>query len=92
MRSKDAQKQLARTSLKGARTLAKRQNQLVQLPEVCKMYKTMVFGLLFFITFLVFKEGIEATMHCKGSTANSPVNSYGDNLIDKYFSIFICCY
>ena len=34
MRNKDVQKKLARTSLKGARTLAKRQNELVQLPKV----------------------------------------------------------
>ena len=74
MRSKDAQKQLARTSLKGARTLAKRgQNELVQLPKVCKMHKTMVFGLTFFITFLAIKEGTEAMMACTPSTSYLPV-------------------
>ena len=77
VRSKDAQKQLARTSLKGARTLAKCQNQLVQLPEVCKMYKTMVFALLFFITFLaIVEDNGAAGLSCSGSLAkNSPVNS-----------------
>ena len=73
MRSKDAQKQLARTTLKGARTLAKRQNELIQLPKVCKMHKTMVFGLIFFITFLAIKEGTEASMACSPSLKNLPV-------------------
>ena len=71
VRSKDAQKQLARTSLKGARTLAKRQNELVQ-PKVCKMHKTMVFGLIFFITFLAIKEGAGAQV-CSPTTGNLPV-------------------
>ena len=76
VRSKDAQKQLARRSLKDARTLAKRQNQLVQLPEVCKMHKTMVFGLLFFITFLAIVGGNGAAgQSCTGSLAETPVNS-----------------
>ena len=92
MDSKDAQKQLARTSLKGARTRANRQNELVQLPEVCKMHKTMVFELLCFITFLAIKEGIGAGLSCTGTLRNTPVNSYDDTLIDEYLSIFFCCY
>ena len=73
VRSKDAQKQLARTSLKGARTLAKRQNELVQPPKVCKMHKTMVFGLIFFIAFLAIKEGTEAALHCTPSIPVIPM-------------------
>ena len=92
LRSKDAQKQVARRSLKGARTLVKRQNELVQLPEVCKMHKKMAFALLFFITFLAIIEGIGAYATCSGDLANAPVNSYDDYLIDEYFLIFICCY
>ena len=92
VRSKDAQKQVARRSLKGARTLVKRQNELVQLPEVCKMHKTMVFGLLFFITFLAIIEGIGAMVTCSGRLINAPVNSYDDYLIVEYFLIFICFY
>ena len=52
------------------------------------MHKTMVFGLLFFITFLAIIEGIGAAITCSGGMQNTPVNSYGDHLIDEYFPIF----
>ena len=55
------------------------------------MQKTMVFGLLFFITFLAIKECIGSIV-CPTGPNNIPVNSNDDNLIDEYFSIFICCY